>query len=76
MHSAGFQVDITVSYRQHDIGGACCFVTVIETTPRGQLRTLYSKHVTELDPLRLVDQVNELVRELSLEHYLAVCEPF
>jgi hypothetical protein len=32
--------------------------------------------VTELDPLRLVDQVNELVRELSLEHYLAVCEPF
>lgn len=76
MRSAGFQVDITVSYRQHDAAGACCYVTVSETTPRGQLRMLYSRHVTERDPLLLVDQVDALIRDLSREHYLAVCEPF
>lgn len=76
MRSAGFQVDVTVSYRQHDAAGACCYVTVSEVTPRGQVRLLYSQHVTQRDPLLLVDQVDALVRELSREHYLAVCEPF
>jgi hypothetical protein len=71
-----FQVEITLSYRQHDAAGACCFVTVTETTPRGQVRVLASRHLTEPDPLRLVDQAVRLGRDASIEHYLTALEPF
>ena len=76
MHSAGFQVDLTISFRQHDVAGACCFLTVTEVTVRGQMRVLVSEHITQRDPLALVDAVNARVRHLQMEHYVAVCEPF
>jgi hypothetical protein len=76
MRSAGFQVDILLSYRQHEAAGACCYVTVTEVTPRGQFRVIASQQLSEHDPLRIVDSALARAREASLEHYLAVCEPF
>lgn len=68
-------VEIEVSYRWRGPEPACAFVTVIEQRGSVHRRIVDTQHLTG-SPERLVDQVNDLVRQWTLEHVLSHVEPF
>ena len=68
-------VELEVSYRWRGSEPACSFVTVIEQRNTLHRRIVDTRHLTGT-PERLIDQVNELVREWTLEHVLSHVEPF
>lgn len=68
-------VEIEVNYRWQGSEPTCAFVTVIEQRGSLHRRIIDTRHLTA-KPERLVDLVNELVREWTYEHVLSHVEPF
>lgn len=68
-------VEITVSFRLHDVGGPCAFISAIADQPNGQRRLIDSQHFTNA-PERLVDLTMDHVRVIALEHFLPLTSPF
>lgn len=68
--------ELECSWRHEGGRLTCCYVTLTGVQQgTGQRTVIDSKHLTG-SPEALVDQVLQLVRELTLEHVLSPEEPF
>ncbi len=68
-------VEITVSFRMHESGGPCAFVTCIVEHARGQRELRSSNHFTGT-PERLLDLAIDHARVSALEEWLPLTSPF
>jgi hypothetical protein len=69
------EIEISLSLRLHDCAGPCAYVYAVRVTADGRRAVLDSRHFAG-DPVHVLDQAHAFARELELEHFLAICEPF
>jgi len=69
------EIEVRLSLRLNPTGAVCCYVTATEVRSDGQQAVLASRHFAD-EPLALLDTAHAFARELELEHFLPLIDPF